>query len=290
LLVESDAISDMAYLTKLMLAAYRADEAALAMLRAVIEPHATARGHGVILAVCDHAASVLDNALGRYAQAREAARQASEGDELNLVSWALPELVEAAVRSDDAASAVAAHERLASRTRASGTELAHGIEARSRALVSDGRAAEAGYTEAIELLGRTRLRMHLARARLLYGEWLRREGRRADAREQLRAAHELFSGFGARGFAERARRELLATGETVGARRGGARDELTPQELEIANLAAEGRTNPEIGAQLFLSARTVEWHLRKVFAKLGIGSRRQLRTALLETGRPFATA
>ena len=290
LLVESDAISDMAYLTKLMLAAYRADEAALAMQRAVIEPHATARGHGVILAVCDHAASVLDNALGRYAQAREAARQASEGDELNLVSWALPELVEAAVRSDDAASAVAAHERLASRTRASGTELAHGIEARSRALVSDGRAAEAGYTEAIELLGRTRLRMHLARARLLYGEWLRREGRRADAREQLRAAHELFSGFGARGFAERARRELLATGETVGARRGGARDELTPQELEIANLAAEGRTNPEIGAQLFLSARTVEWHLRKVFAKLGIGSRRQLRTALLETGRPFATA
>ena len=289
LLVESDAISDMAYLTKLTLAAYRADEAGLATLRGAIEPHATARGHGVILAVCDHAASVLDNALGRYAQAREAARQASDGDELNLVSWALPELVEAAVRSDDMASALAAHERLAPRARASGTDLAHGIEARSRALVSEGRAAEAAYAEAIELLGRTRLRMHLARARLLYGEWLRREGRRVDAREQLRAAHELFSGFGAHGFAERARRELLATGETVRARTDETRDELTPQELEIARLAAEGHTNPEIGAQLFLSARTVEWHLRKVFAKLGISSRRQLRTALPETSRPLAT-
>jgi DNA-binding CsgD family transcriptional regulator len=282
LLVESDAISNTAYLTKLVLAAYRADEAGLATLREAIEPHATARGHAVILAVCDHAASVLNNALGRYEQARDAAQRASDVDELTLVSWTLPELVEAAVRCDDSASAVAAHERLAPRARASATDLAHGIEARSRALVSEGPAAEAAFAEAIELLGRTRLRVHLARARLLYGEWLRREGRRVDAREQLRAAHELFSQFGVHGFAERARRELLATGETVRARTDEARDELTPQESEIARLAAEGHTNPEIGAQLFLSARTVEWHLRKVFAKLGISSRRQLRAVLPE--------
>ncbi len=290
LLVESDAISTLAYLTKLMLAAHRADEAGLATLRGAIEPHATARGHGVILAVCDYAASILDIALGRYAQAREAARQASGGDDLNLVSWTLPELVEAAARSGDMAAAVAAHERLVSRARACGTDLAHGLEARSRALVSEGRAAEAAYAEAVELLGRTRLRLQLARAQLLYGEWLRREGRRRDARKQLRNAHEMFSRFGAHGFSERARRELLATGETVRARTAAARDDLTPQEVEIAHLAAEGRTNPEIGAQLFLSPRTVEWHLRKVFAKLDISSRRQLRTALPETSRPLASA
>jgi DNA-binding CsgD family transcriptional regulator len=289
-LVESEAIGSPAYLTRLMLAAYRADEPTLTELRDAIEPPATAHGHGVILAVCAHAVSVLNNALGRYEEAREAARQASDVDELNLVSWALPELIEAAVRSDETTAAIAAHERLAARARASGTELAAGLEARSRALVSEGREAEAAFREAIELLGRTRLRLHLARAHLLYGEWLRRDGRRADAREQLRAAHELFNQFGAYGFAERARRELLATGETVRARTNEARDELTPQELEIARLAASGHTNPEIGGQLFLSPRTVEWHLRKVYAKLDISSRKQLRAALPERNLSVANA
>jgi DNA-binding CsgD family transcriptional regulator len=281
-LVEAEAIGSPAYLTRLMLAAYRGDETTLTALRDVIEPPATAQGHGVILAVCAHAASVLHNALGRYEDAREAARQASDVDELNLLSWGLPELIEAAVRSDEIPAAIAAHERLASRARASRTELAAGFEARSRALISEGSEAEAAFGEAIELLGRTRLHLHRARAHLLYGEWLRRDGRRADAREQLRAAHELFNQFGAHGFAERARRELLATGETVRARTNEARDDLTPQELEIARLAASGHTNPEIGGQLFLSPRTVEWHLRKVYTKLDIRSRRQLRAALPE--------
>ena len=181
LLVESDAIGSPAYLTRLMLAAYRADEPGLAMLREAIEPHATASGHGVILAVCAHATSVLHNTLGQYEEAREAARQASDVDQLNLVSWALPELIEAAVRSDEIQTATAAYERLASRAWASGTDLALGFEARSRALVSEDQAAEAAFGEAIELLGRTRLRLHLARAQLLHGEWLRREGRRTDA-------------------------------------------------------------------------------------------------------------
>ena len=290
LLVEADAIGSPAYLTRLMLAAYRADESGLARLREAIEPQATAHGHGVILAVCAHAASVLHNTLGRYEDAGEAARRASDVDELNLVSWALPELIEAAVRSDEIPVAIAAHERLAARARASGTDLALGFEARSRALVSEGEAAEAAFREAIELLGRTRLRLHLARAHLLHGEWLRREGRRADAREQLRAAHELFTHFGTHGFAERARRELRATGETVRARTNEARDDLTPQELEIARLAAGGQTNPEIGGQLFLSPRTVEWHLRKVYAKLDISSRRQLRVALPERSLSVASA
>jgi len=160
----------------------------------------------------------------------------------------------------------------------------NGVEARSRALVSQGEEAERLYREAIERLGRTNVRVALARAHLLYGEWLRRQGRRVDASAQLRAAHQSYAAMGMEGFAERARRELVATGERVRKRSVEARDELTAQETQIARLAADGRTNPEIGAQLFLSPRTVEWHLRKVFTKLGIGSRRELSEALREAG------
>jgi DNA-binding CsgD family transcriptional regulator len=152
--------------------------------------------------------------------------------------------------------------------------------------VSDGRDTEALYLQAIPLLDESRLRVESARARLLYGEWLRRENRRVDARPQLRAAHETFAAIGAQPFAERARRELLATGETVRKRTVETLDELTPQEVQVARLAARGQTNPEIGAQLFLSPRTVEWHLSKVFSKLGIGSRRELGSALSGVAQP----
>ena len=188
----------------------------------------------------------------------------------------LVELIEAGVRVGRRDAAGAALDRLSERTRASGTEWALGIEAGSRALLSDPRDAEPLYREAVERLERSRGVVHLARARLLYGEWLRRENQRVDAREQLRAAHEMFSAIGAAGFAERARHELLATGETARRRSDDARGVLTPQEAHIARLAKEGLSNPEIGAQLFLSPRTVQYHLRKVFLKLDITSRSQL--------------
>jgi DNA-binding CsgD family transcriptional regulator len=195
-------------------------------------------------------------------------------------AWNLVELIEAGARSGATEAASAALDRLSERTQASGTDWALGIEAGSRALLSDGAVAEPRYREAIERLARSRGQVHLARARLLYGEWLRREQRRVDAREQLRAAHEMFTAMGAEGFAERARVELLATGETVRKRTVETRDDLTAQEAQIARLARDGRTNPEIGAQLFISPRTVEWHLRNVFTKLGIQSRRELHDAL----------
>ena len=192
----------------------------------------------------------------------------------------MPEFIEAAARSGRAEGADDALKRLAESTRASGTDWALGIEARSRALLSDGEAAESLYREAIERLGRTRIRFELARAHLLYGEWLRRERRRMDAREQLRRAHEMLSDMGAEAFAERARRELAATGETVRKRSVETRDQLTAQEAQIARLARDGLSNPEIGARLFISPRTVEYHLHKVFTKLRIGSRIQLDGAL----------
>jgi DNA-binding CsgD family transcriptional regulator len=192
----------------------------------------------------------------------------------------VPELAEAAARTGDAALVRAAAERVAERTPVPPGDWALGIGARVHALASEGDVAERSYRESIECLARTRVRGELARGRLLYGEWLRREGRRVDAREQLRLAHEAFTAMGAQGFSERARHELLATGEKVRKRRDDTRDELTPQEEHIARLAREGRTNPEIGAELFLSPRTVEWHLKKVFTKLGISSRRALRDAL----------
>ena len=194
------------------------------------------------------------------------------------------ELIEAAVRSGKAELAVAALVRLSQTTAAGGTDWALGIEARSRALLSDNETAERLYREAIERLQRTRVRVELARAHLLYGEWLRRERRRLDAREQLRRAHELFTEFGMEAFAERARVELGATGEHARRRTVETRDDLTPQEAQISRLAAEGATNQEIAAQLFISPSTVDYHLRKAFRKLGVKSRHQLKQRLLEPG------
>jgi DNA-binding CsgD family transcriptional regulator len=227
------------------------------------------------------AAAVLYNGLARYAEAASAARRATM-DALNhwIPTWVLPELVEAAARGGDTGLAGEALERLVKTTQPCGTEFALGIEARCRALLSDGAAADALYREAIERLGRTRLRPELARAHLLYGEWLRRENRRVDARVQLRTAHEMLGAIGMEAFAERARHELQATGEKVRKRTVEMRDDLTAQERQIARLARDGLSNPEIGARLFLSSRTVEWHLRNVFTKLGISSRRELANAL----------
>jgi len=251
----------------------------------VVIEQAAAEGPGV--AIYAHwAAAVLYNGLARYEEAAEAARKATSNTFDYFVSaWALPELVEAAARAGNPGLARDALERLAKVTQPCGTDVALGIEARTRALLSYGTAADDQYREAIECLGRTRLRPELARAHLLYGEWLRREGRRVDARGQLRAAHEMFTAFGMEAFAERTGRELVATGEKVRKRSPETREELTPQEEQIARLARDGLSNPEIAAQLFVSARTVEWHLRNVFSKLGITSRRQLRTALPEDGR-----
>ena len=228
------------------------------------------------------ATAVLNNGLARYAQAASAARPAVSEAAFNhwVFVWMLPELVEAAVRIGDIGLAREAHLRLAQAAQPYEGDFPLGIEARCRALLSDGEAADGLYREAIQRLSRTRLRPEAARARLLYGEWLRRENRRADAREQLRTAYEMLSAIGMEAFAERARRELAATGENVRKRAVGTRDDLTAQERQIARLAGNGLTNPEIGARLFLSARTVEWHLRNVFTKLGIRSRRELANAL----------
>jgi len=227
------------------------------------------------------AAAVLYNGLARYGDAASAARRATSSA-LNhwIPTWVLPELVEAAVRGGDAGLARDALERLAKTTQPCGTDFALGVEARCRALLSDGAAADELYREAIERLRRTRLRPEVARAHLLYGEWLRRENRRVDARKQLRTAHELLVAIGMEAFAERARKELQATGEKVRKRTVETRDDLTAQERQIARLARDGLSNPEIAARLFLSSRTVEWHLRNVFTKLGIRSRRELANAL----------
>ena len=248
----------------------------------IAEGTAGGQGHAVSFAQC--MAAILYNGLGRYADALAAAQQASE-DTLYVTMWALPELIEAAVRSGNTRTASDALERLAETTQAAGTDYGLGVEARSRALLSDGEAADGLYREAIDRLSRTRLRPDLARAHLLYGEWLRREGRRADARTQLRTAYQMLAAMGAEAFAERARRELLAAGETVPKRANQTRTELTAQEATIARLARDGQTNTEIGAQLFLSARTIEWHLGNVFTKLGIRSRRELRRALAQPGQ-----
>jgi DNA-binding CsgD family transcriptional regulator len=259
-----------------LVAAYRGDEAQALELIETGRQGAIARGQGMALSMIDCANAVLFNGLGRYDEALVAAQRACAHDELSLYGLALVELIEAAVRSTDARVAATALERLSERTRASGTDWALGIEARSRALLTDGPSAEPLYVEAIERLSHGRLVPYLARAQLVYGEWLRRQRRRLDAREQLRSAHETFSRIGAEGFAERARRELQATGETARKRSVATRDDLTPQEAQIARLARDGLSNPEIGAQLFISPRTVQYHLRKVFAKLDIASRNQL--------------
>jgi ATP/maltotriose-dependent transcriptional regulator MalT len=205
-------------------------------------------------------------------------------------NWVLPELIEAAARGGQAELAHDALQQLTEMTAAGGTDWGLGLEARSRALLSEGETAERLYQEGIGRLGCTRVRGEHARAHLLYGEWLRREGRRKDARAQLRTAHRMFTEMGMEAFAERAGRELQATGETVRKRRAETRDDLTAQERQIAQLARDGLSNPEIGARLFLSPRTVEWHLRKVFAKLGISSRRELTSALPVSDSELARA
>ncbi len=273
-----------------VLAAWRGGQEETTKLIDATIADVTSRGEGMGLGISYYTTALLHNGLGRYAEALHAAERACEYDDLGVNAWALTELIEAATRAGQHEAAAGALERLSQTTQAGGTDWALGIEARSRALVSEDGSAESLYREAIERLARTRVRVELARAQLLYGEWLRRAGRRVDAREQLHAAHELFARIGAEGFAERARRELLATGETVRKRSVDTRDELTPQESQIARLASAGRTNPEIGAELFLSHRTVEWHLRKVFTKLDISSRKELRAALPDAGRSAAAA
>ena len=246
--------------------------------------HASAGGQGQGIQLCHWVSAILHNGLGRYDEALASAEQASEhAREPYISAWALVEVIEAATRTGETGRAVWALERLVEATSVSDSDWGLGVLARSRALLSEGEEAEASYREAIDRLGRTRLRPELARAHLLYGEWLRRGGRRVDAREQLRAAHDQFTSIGMEAFAERSRRELLATGEKARRRSPGARDELTPQEAQVAELARAGLSNPEIAAQLFLSPRTVEYHLRKVFAKLEISSRHQLQGALPDT-------
>jgi DNA-binding CsgD family transcriptional regulator len=273
----------------MVLAACRGQESLASELIERSERAARAGGIGRIVDIADYAKAVLYNGIGRYEAAREAALAAFERrEQLGFGMFVAADLAEAASRTEDQAPVRAALEWLTERTAVTQTDWVLGIEARVRALLSEDEAAERQYLDSIERLERTPLRVELARGRLLYGEWLRREKRRADAREQLRAAHDMFTAIGADGFAVRARHELLATGETVRKRRDDTRDELTPQEEHIARLAMAGRTNPEIGAELFISPRTVEWHLKKVFMKLGITSRKGLPDAL--PARPDALA
>jgi DNA-binding CsgD family transcriptional regulator len=286
LVQESEAIADATGTARigaarLTLAGFRGDEEAISALADSVERPASERGDGVVLTFGEHARAVARNGLGRYAAALPEAESASGRDELGVSMWSLPELVEAASRCGKVDSAADALARLVERTQAAGTEWALGIEARSRALLASDDGAEALYVEAIDRLGRCRIAPERARAHLLFGEWLRREGRRTDAREQLRTAHELLVEIGMDAFAERARRELVATGARVRKRTAETRGDLTAQEAQIAELAREGYTNSEIAAQLFLSSRTVEWHMRKVFAKLDISSRRDLDAALV---------
>jgi DNA-binding CsgD family transcriptional regulator len=290
LIEEADAITEatgnapLGY-TSVVLAAWRGREAEALELIDASREDAAGRGEGRAITLAEYATAVLYNGLANYEVALAAARRASEHDDLGLFAWALIELVEAATRNREPTLAADALERLAERTRLAGTDWALGVEARSRALLSEGQGAEDLYVEATERLGRCRIRVHLARAHLLYGEWLRRENRRVDARESLRTAHDLFSTMGAEAFAERAARELLATGEKARKRTADTRGQLTAQETQIAELAREGHSNPEIGAQLFISPRTVEYHLHKVFTKLDISSRNELQRVLQSEAR-----
>jgi DNA-binding CsgD family transcriptional regulator len=271
----------------LLLAVWRGREAEATALSAAMMDEVVRRGEGLGLTVLLWATAVLYNSLGRYEDALAAAQRVGQESYEQLFSkWSAVELIEAATRIGVRERVADACERLSETTRASGTDWALGIEARTRALLSDDDTADRLYREAIDRLSRTRVRVELARAHLLYGEWLRRERRRVEAREQLRTAHGMFVAMGAEGFAERARRELAATGETVRKRTVERRDELTPQEAQIARLARDGYTSPEIGAQLFISPRTVEWHLRNVFTKLGISARRELRKVLPDAEPP----
>jgi DNA-binding CsgD family transcriptional regulator len=285
LIAEGDTVAEatgtrLARFAAVALAALRGTADAQALIE-VEASNASAAGQGVGIQWCHWVSAILHNGLGRYEQALSYAGQAAEeAPELYLSVWALPELIEAAARTGKTRAADAALERLVEAASIGDGDWGLGVLARSRALLSEGEDAERAYREAIERLSRTRLRPDLARAHLVYGQWLRRENRRVDARARLRVAHDLFIAIGMEAFAERARTELQATGEHVRAHAPEARDDLTAQERHIAELARDGLSNPEIGARLFLSPRTVEWHLRHVFAKLGIKSRRELANAL----------
>jgi DNA-binding CsgD family transcriptional regulator len=294
LIAEANAITEatganVAPYGALVLAALHGREAEASKLIGATIRDATRGGQGTAVQYAYWARAVLMNSLCRYDEALAAAVTASEDTpELFVSMWSLSELVEAAVRTGDTASAARALARLEDHTRASDAGWALGIRARARAALHDGDAADDLFREAIDRLRRTRLRPELARSHLLYGEWLRREGRRVDAREQLRIAHEQLTALGMEAFAERARRELVATGGKARRRRVETRDDLTAQEEQIARLARDGLSNREIGARLFLSPRTVEWHLKKVFTKLGISSRMGLHDALPREDRQTA--
>jgi DNA-binding CsgD family transcriptional regulator len=285
LMEESASISELTGTAPLvyalpMLAAYRGDAARALPLLDAADRGVASRGQRLASSLAGCARALLFNGLARYEDALAAAVPACANDGLDLYALALIELIEAAARCGQPGVAAPALDRLAERTQASGTEWALGLEARSRALLIETADAEALYEEAVGRLAGAIVALHLARAQLVYGEWLRRENRRVDARQQLGAAHDLFAGFGAGAFAERARRELLATGQTARIRTPATLSGLTPQEAQIARLAGDGLTNPEIAARLFISPRTVEYHLHKVFPKLDITSRKQLRQAL----------
>ena len=286
LVAEAEAIAEatgarFAPYAAVLLAGLRGSEAEASQLIEVVSRDARAAGQGFGVQFCQWVSGIFYNGLGRYERALPEVQEASEQTpELDIAAWALPELIEAASRTGETRLAAGALERLAEATSAAQTDWGLGIHACSRALLSAGENAESSYREAIERLSRTRLRPVLARAHLVYGEWLRRERRRADARAQLRTAHDMFAAIGMEAFTGRARRELAATGETARPRAIEARDTLTPQEAQIASLARAGLSNPDIAARLFLSTRTVEYHLSKVFSKLQISSRHQLEQAL----------
>jgi DNA-binding CsgD family transcriptional regulator len=285
LIAEADAICEatgapLARYGAMMLAAFRSSQAEVAPLIQSTIDQAAAAGQGLAVIVANWVAAVLYNGLGRYEEALAAAGEASEHKHVYVSVWALPELIEAAARTGRPHIVGDALDRLAETARAGGTEAGLGIEARSRALLSEGEAAEGYYREAIGRLVSTRLRPELARSHLLYGEWLRRERRRRDARDQLRAAHDMFASMGMEAFAVCARTELRATGEKARPRRPGAAEVLTPQDAQIAQMVAGHLTNREIAARLFINASTVEYHLRKIFRKLGVTSRGQLARTL----------
>ena len=294
-IAEADAITKatgthMAPYAQLLLSALRGQEDASPLIESTIRDAGTG-GQGLGVQFAEWVSAILFNGLGRYDQALASAQRAAEEAPLLHVSpWASTELVEAAVRSGKPDVAAGAVERVVAATASCNTDWGRGVQARCRALVSEGESAERLHREAIERLARTRRRPELARTHLLYGEWLRRENRRVDARDQLRTAHEMLATIGMEAFAERARNELQATGEKVRRRTVQTRDDLTAQERQIARLAADGLSNPEIGARLFLSPRTVEWHLRNVFTKLGIRSRRELADVLGSSASQLAQA
>jgi DNA-binding CsgD family transcriptional regulator len=264
----------------LALAVWRGRDAEALTLIDGFVTEVVARGEGMGLSIIRWICAVLHNSFCRHEEALAAAQQASAyPNEMLFATWGLVELIEAAARTGNRELGATALQALSEHTQASGSDWALAIEARSRALLSDDAAAEPLYRESIERLSRTRVRGEHARARLLYGEWLRRESRRSEAREELRAAHEMFMAMGMEGFAERAARELSASGARARKQSLDAGDELTPQEAQISRLAAEGARNQEIAAQLFISPSTVDYHLRKAFRKLGVKSRHELRAA-----------